>query len=144
MAVRLDAPPCPVAQCTNGREWTGQSFASICRTHRARKKVHGSTLAEHPIGSLPPRWDPREPCTYKHAHWRVRSVRGRAADHACADCGGQAKQWSYNHNAEHEFRGPVVSPRNGVAYEYVWSGDPNDYSARCMSCHYTLDGSFKR
>jgi hypothetical protein len=49
-------------------------------------------------------------------HERLPKARGRASDHSCIDCGGQAAEWSY---------------REPTGY----SADPFDYDPRCRLCH---------
>ena len=57
--------------------------------------------------------------TYNAKHLRVKHKRGRARDHACADCGGQARHWATIHG------------RDGSS--------PEDYRPLCVSCHYRYD-----
>lgn len=58
---------------------------------------------------------------YRAMHSRIVQVRGRAADHDCVDCGGDAREWSY--------REPEGFSTN------IW-----DYSPRCLPCHRAHDG----
>ena len=66
---------------------------------------------------------------YGTAHERVRTELGPANERACVDCGGEAAQWSVNRNAT------TLRFENGMPY----SSDPNDYEARCTSCHKLYD-----
>lgn len=54
---------------------------------------------------------PRE---YARAHAAVRHAKGKASEHDCVDCGGQALDWSQIH-------------------------DTDDYEPRCRSCHKKYD-----
>jgi hypothetical protein len=71
--------------------------------------------------------------TYKAIHKRLRRLRGRASDHACVGCGGQAQEWSYDHNDLNEVQG--VHRGRPVAV----SDDPMHYQPRCSSCHRYYD-----
>lgn len=66
---------------------------------------------------------------YYTAHARVRSRLGPATDHRCIDCGDQAAQWSVNRDALR------LRFEDGMPY----SSNPEDYEARCVSCHKTYD-----
>lgn len=54
-------------------------------------------------------------------HDRLRRVRGRAADHPCIDCGGQARDWAFEEPSG-------------------YSTDLSRYHPRCRSCHAKQDG----
>lgn len=79
----------------------------------------------------------KEFVTYSGAHERVRSDRGQADLHPCADCGQSAKHWSYNHDDPDELREDGLTSGRSVAY----SLNPDHYSPRCVPCHkrYDLD-----
>ena len=66
---------------------------------------------------------------YSGAHMRVRAERGPASGHGCTDCGKPGTQWSVNREAD------GLRTENGMPY----STDPNDYVARCTSCHKLYD-----
>jgi NAD-dependent SIR2 family protein deacetylase len=53
-------------------------------------------------------------------HRRVVRQRGKAAEHDCVDCGGQAVDWSWTHDTDR--------------------GDPENYKPRCKRCHFKYDG----
>ena len=76
----------------------------------------------------------RENVSYFTAHERVARVRGRAAEHRCADCDGPAAQWSYDHADPNERHDETLSARP-VAY----STDPSYYVPRCVPCHKKYD-----
>lgn len=67
---------------------------------------------------------------YQAAHLRVVSMRGKAAAHACVDCGKAADDWSYRYGDPNELTGS-----NGCPY----SPDPDYYEPRCKSCHRRYD-----
>lgn len=73
---------------------------------------------------------------YGAAHQRVYRDRGKATDYDCADCGEQAKQWSYNHDDQNE----KFDESMGLKY----SLDPAHYSPRCVPCHKSFDLSLIR
>lgn len=75
----------------------------------------------------------RDDISYGSAHCRVRSDRGPASDHACVDCQGPARQWSYAHGDPDEL------VENGLRY----SVRPEHYEPRCISCHMLLDLSVR-
>ncbi len=68
--------------------------------------------------------------TYGTIHNRVTRERGRAALLPCADCGGQAAHWSYDHGDPNE-----LQSRQGP-----YSVNTDYYSPRCWKCHQALDG----
>jgi hypothetical protein len=101
-----------------------------CHKHYYRWRTHGDVNTVIPFNHRANIYRVDE-TTYKNAHRRVRNLNGPAKDQACVDCGGPAAHWSYNLN----------SPREQVAPAgYRYSSDPSDYSARCVSCHWKLDG----
>jgi hypothetical protein len=62
----------------------------------------------------------RYPLEYDRRHYKVRQIRGAAAQHSCEHCGGPAKDWA------------TVHDRDGL--------DPlADYLALCRKCHATYD-----
>lgn len=58
---------------------------------------------------------------YYRRHRMVYRARGSAADLACIDCAGKARDWSHVHDT------------SGL--------DPADYEPRCRSCHMKYDGT---
>lgn len=72
---------------------------------------------------------------YQAAHLRVQSVKGKASEHQCVDCGGRAGEWSYDHaDAEH------LTDSIGRHY----STDIDHYDARCVRCHRRLDAARRK
>ena len=57
-------------------------------------------------------------------HQRVVRKRGKASEHLCVDCGGQAYDWSLTHGE---------NPQEFVSYE-----------PRCRSCHLKYDYTDER
>ena len=73
--------------------------------------------------------------TYRAAHVRVASVKGKATEYQCYCCGEQAHEWSYDGCDPHEQtdpRGRVYSPR------------VEHYDAFCRSCHRFNDSMYRR
>lgn len=75
----------------------------------------------------------KEVVKYKAAHTRVLNLRGRAAQHACVDCSGQAYDWSYNGRDPNELTQEVDG------YLMTYSPNPAYYEARCRLCHRAFD-----
>lgn len=71
--------------------------------------------------------------SYKQAHIRVKRHKGPASEFKCVDCGVQAQQWSYLHNAETEL----------TDGERVWSANDADYAARCVRHHKAFDRDWR-
>lgn len=71
---------------------------------------------------------------YQLAHWRLRKARGQASQHACADCGQQAAEWSYDGLDPDEM---LDLRRNRYLIRY--STDPKHYDPRCRPCHRAKD-----
>lgn len=99
---------CSVEGCDNphkARSW--------CNNHYQLWRKHGDPL--HQFYGL-------DDVSYRTAHERVWKARGKASEHRCVDCGGQAAEWSYR-------------ARTG------YSVNPADYDPRCVSCHRRYDAS---
>lgn len=78
--------------------------------------------------------DDTMPIGYRAAHKRVIATRGMASGQACADCGQQASEWSYQHD----------DPDEMIAGDYAHAGMPysanaDHYAPRCRGCHTTFD-----
>lgn len=56
-------------------------------------------------------------------HGRLNRNLGRAADHECIGCGGQAREWAYQH------------PTEGTTFSQSMS----DYAPMCRPCHTRFD-----
>lgn len=67
---------------------------------------------------------------YTGAHHQVRRLRGHAKEHACLHCGGQARDWAYDHQDPN----PGWESANGV-----FSRDPERYIPLCVLCHKRFD-----
>lgn len=81
---------------------------------------------------VPPRIKGEVP-TISAMHWRIRSIRGRAIDHACIDCGRKAQEWSYN-NADPD---ELFAEDHGSLLAYSLNLD--NYDPRCALCHRRFD-----
>jgi len=104
----------------------------MCSMHTSRVRRHGDPRAfTHQKDRNLPRGETHHSWTgddadYKTAHRRVRAKRGRASAHQCADCGGPARHWSYDHR----------DPNERVSAEgRAYSLDVNHYVPRCVRCH---------
>lgn len=69
--------------------------------------------------------------SYGAAHGRVHKARGPASDYPCVRCGGQARDWAYDH------ADPDV--RYDVQIHSPFSLDPNHYQPMCVQCHRRFD-----
>lgn len=124
--------PCKLPDCD--RPVTADAALGYCSMHYQRAAKHGDPYVVHRGGaSLPldrnPNWSGAE-ATYPAVHLRLARHQGRAADHACVDCGLAAAHWSYDHTDRNEKRSP-----EGLLY----SVNPDHYSPRCVPCHSALD-----
>lgn len=81
-----------------------------------------------------PAWMPWVP-SYGAIHSRLHARYGPASAHRCAHCGGQAEQWSYDHEDPDE----LVSPE-GLPYGV----DLARYKPLCCMCHWRFDGAHQR
>lgn len=115
-------PDCPSRATAHG----------LCGKHYQRKRKHGDPMAlaceRGAAGERHPQWKV-EGTTYSGAHMRVRAQRGSARAHACVDCGGAARQWSYDHE----------DPNELASNEGAYSCDVDHYIPRCVPCHKIFD-----
>lgn len=118
--------PCRVADCDKPHKARG-----YCLNHyrHVRKGGHPDRVGRPPRGESNTAWKGAD-VGYTGAHMRLRAARGSARQHACIDCGGPAKHWSYNHRDPNEIARPGGPP---------YSGDPGMYDPRCVPCHKRFD-----
>lgn len=123
---------CKVDDCESPVDAT----QGMCQMHATRVVRHGDPLAvTHPKDRNIPRGEEHDrwtgsDATYKAVHLRVKAAHGPASSHLCADCGGKAEQWSYDHSDPDE----RIS-EDGRAY----SLSTDHYFPRCVSCHKRYD-----
>jgi len=72
---------------------------------------------------------------YRNLHSRLKTARGKAVSYLCVDCGGPAREWSYNHSGIDEF----VTIRDHGRAALRYSTDLWQYDPRCRKCHLTFD-----
>lgn len=122
-------PPCRVADCSR-RVRSGKS--EWCETHYYRIRRNGDPYkvrpSTPPLREKSPHWV-GDQVTYIGMHFRIRRVQGSARQYACADCGGGAAEWSYDH-ADADERESKHGP---------YSVDMAHYEPRCKSCHTSFD-----
>ena len=99
---------------------------TLCSFHYTRK-MHGINLEKPTKSNSRPRL---RTCTYRNAHLRLRTDRGPACLYKCADCGCQARDWSYQYGAPDE-----RSDEHGYLYSTIQSY----YVPRCRSCNLAHD-----
>ena len=92
----------------------------MCEAHYYRIRRNG-TLDPKPM---------RTDLSYRGAHTRIAKSLGAARNHACVDCGGNARHWSYNHADP----GEMINHKG-----YRYSIDPQFYEPRCPTCHVRHD-----
>lgn len=128
----------PTGLCTHGDcgKPVKRGSERYCSMHQARGRRHGDMdVVKTPSirrGADNPSWR-GDAVTYSGAHARVRKLRGRASDHRCVDCLGQATHWAYRHGSPSEVSG------EWVGFVLAYSPDPMDYDPRCTPCHKAYD-----
>ncbi len=120
--IDVSRKPCQVDGCETLANGHG-----YCVKHLRRVQATGDPHAVRP-GGRPlvgehPGWDA--------AHKKVSRKRGKAAAYSCVDCGGSAKEWSYDNADPNQ----LVDSKLNLAY----SLDPNRYAPRCVRCHRGFD-----
>jgi hypothetical protein len=102
----------------------------LCSMHLVRWQKHGDP---HIVGERLGRPLKGEVPGWHTIHKRLTRSRGPARTHQCADCGGQAAEWSYNGGDPDELRGPVGR------FTLPYSINQDYYSPRCIRCHRIYD-----
>lgn len=92
------------------------------------------SLAFYYDGPKNPRGPRKEVVGYAAAHCRVRSVKGRAANHLCVDCGHQALSWTLKYGASQ-----ITTEAEGIYKGTMFSLNIDDYEPRCEPCHRVHD-----
>lgn len=109
-----------------------QGADGLCTMHHTRARRHGSpdivNAPEVRYEAANPAWT-GDGATYNAVHIRVRSERGPARSHVCADCPAPARHWSYDHN----------DPDEKTSERGPYSLDLSRYQPRCVSCHKHFD-----
>lgn len=119
---------CAVEGCDKPRKVArGRTNSRFCSMHHARRHRHGDVDVTHRLGEKDWTHSP----TYRNAHKRIVTKRGRAADHSCVACGQQAAEWAYNHRDPDE----RIDPARGFPY----SSNPDFYDPMCRKCHTAFD-----
>lgn len=125
--VKREPQPCVIEGCDK----TG-TRNSMCSMHAARVERHGDpSFVMHqkdrnlPRGEKNHKWTGSD-ATYNAIHQRLSHTKGAASTHQCADCGGEAQHWSYDHRDPDE-----RTSETGLPY----SVDLSHYAPRCTSCH---------
>lgn len=130
--IREYGKTCRVEGCTAKHHAQG-----YCNRHHLRWRRHGSpTDIPDPTiysGDDHPAWK-GDDVTYGRAHTRIVDVKGSASLHECAECGGQAEDWSYIHGAPDE-----QTDDQGRKF----STDPTYYRPLCRSCHKVYDNAMR-
>lgn len=122
--VNVQSGKCSTEGCS--REATARN---LCTLHYGRISRSGTLDA---IPSTAGAWNGMwkgDGASYFAIHQRLKVTRGKAREHTCTECGGQARHWAYD-NAD-----PNERTDNGLRY----STDPNHYRPMCVSCHRNFD-----
>lgn len=120
---------CLVEECD--RKHFGKGY---CQVHRYRFAQHGDPLVvlqpKQDAGPTHTAWR-GDDVSYNGAHKRVARHRGRADQFTCTSCSQAAAQWAYIHGSV----GELTDAETGNPY----SGNVNDYTPMCVSCHIRYD-----
>lgn len=112
MTSTCTVPDCNERACTRG----------LCNTHYRRWQRHGDARADIPVEAKTSGgvgyWSVRE---------RLKTERGSARNHPCADCGAPGRDWSYD--------GSDPDERTEADRGYRYSLDLDRYRPRCRPCH---------
>jgi len=118
---------CSVDGCDSPERHDG-----VCIRHWTRIRRHGDpdTVLPRPSlsGEQSASWT-GDDATYVAMHSRVRKARGPAKLLACADCGSQARHWSYDR----------TDPGEKQSELGPYSTDLSHYEPRCVPCHKRFD-----
>lgn len=111
----------------------------LCGKHYLRNLRHGDIDHERPDrrGEDHPSWK-GDDIGYVGIHARVRRTYGRASEHLCVECDGQAQDWAYDHLDEDE----RIEVKDGYPLPYSTSVD--HYRPMCKECHVRFDGTIEK
>jgi hypothetical protein len=115
--------PCAIPECNKRR-----SKRDWCGTHYERWRIHGDPAVTHVSRGNP---------GYLAMHKQVHRRKGKASQQSCVHCGGQARQWAYDHLDPDERVGLMTV--RGEEKELRYSRNPAHYIPLCVSCHVRFD-----
>lgn len=95
---------------------------------------HFSPLAGK-AGAANPMWRGGD-VGYTGVHLRLRAEYGPASDYECEHCGGEARDWAYNHDDPNE----RVDPVQRLVYS---TGGRDFYLPLCCLCHGRFDAAWR-
>jgi len=121
---------CAISDCESPARTRGW-----CKSHYMRWYRYGDFRVKRSPWS---RWNPNPNPSYEAAHRRIKRAKGLASDWPCIDCGGRARDWSYNHRDPDERTQVTTLPR-GREVTVTYSLNPDCYEPRCGACHATFD-----
>lgn len=117
---------CSVSGCSKPARARGR----YCDGHLKRIRATGSP------GPATTRVMNGDESGYDAAHARVKRKRGKASEHACVGCCGQAQDWALIHGS------PGIKPasiRPSGRRQGPYSLDPDHYQPMCKACHKRYD-----
>lgn len=128
--MRAKRDECVIDGCQRERHVQG-----LCVFHDRRVKKGG-----HPdfTGKPPGRPLKGEHPTWAAIHKRLFRKRGAASSYSCVDCGGKAREWSYDGLDPDQ----LIDRARG--WELAYSLELSHYVPRCSSCHRLLDIAIRR
>jgi hypothetical protein len=128
--LKCDLVPCglPAKVGPNGRP----NGKGMCTRHYNRGLQGKSLWTTRPHALRGREW-----ATYHQMHRRIQKALGKASQQSCVDCGGQAREWSYNGSGVKETKGFGTGVSANILMTY--SLDINQYDPRCRKCHFAFD-----
>lgn len=123
-AIRMSNPPCSVDACDRPSR---AKKGGLCGGHKKRA-FYGEPL-DTPLQGRGEHLDPSR-ATYRGMHKMVESRNGKASEHLCVGCLGQASEWAYDHEDDDQVYRP-----DGKAYSRSF----DHYLPMCVPCHRRFD-----
>lgn len=136
---------CSIEDCRNrhfGRGWCEKHYNRWRKTGDPARTATGRVYANRAPSRQPAASRPRVAdslLSYKGSHKRVRSARGRAAEHACVACAEPATEWAYSHADTQGELTEVSHIFSKTPRAIAYSPDPQFCEPMCHSCHVSAD-----
>ena len=127
---------CSIEGCDRG----GRMARGMCMRHYNRWHKWGDPLVLHRPG-VKQGSVLRPVVGYNGAHDRVRSEKGSASEHPCAECHRPAQHWAYDHSDPDQL---IWDGSNGRNKGQAYSLKPDHYLPMCVPCHKASDISQRK